>query len=61
MWQSDLALVKYWVTQSGLLSLATTVALCMGVTDGKLIYCHGVAEGNVYRKKSTLEYNNRTV
>ena len=33
----------------------------MGITDGKLLYCHGVAEGNVDRKISTLEYNNRTI
>ena len=33
----------------------------MGITDGKLLYCHGVAEGNKYKKISTLEYNNRTV
>ena len=61
MRQSDLSLEKYWVTQSGYFRLATTVALGMGITDGKLLYCHGVAEGNVGRKISTLEYNNRTV
>ena len=61
MRQSDLTLEKYWVTQSGYFSLATTVSLCMGVTDGKLVYCHGVAEGNKDKKISTLEYNNRTV
>ena len=33
----------------------------MGITYGKLLYCHGVAEGNVDKKISTLEYNNRTV
>ena len=33
----------------------------MGITDGKLIYCHGVAEWNEDKKISTLEYNNRTV
>ena len=33
----------------------------MGIKDGKLIYFHGVAEGYVDRKISTLEYNNRTV
>ena len=33
----------------------------MGVTDGKLLYCHGVVERNVDKKFSTLEYNNRTV
>ena len=58
---SDLALEKYWVTQSGYFRLATTVALGMVITDGKLIYCHGVAEGNEDKKTSTLEYNNSTV
>ena len=33
----------------------------MGITDGKLLYCHFVLEGNMDRKISTLEYNNRTV
>ena len=37
MWQSDLALEKYWVTQSGYFRLATTVVLGMGITDRKLI------------------------
>ena len=61
MCQSDLALDKYWVTQRGYFRLATTVALGMGITDGKIIYCNGVAEGNVDRKISTWEYNNMTV
>ena len=33
----------------------------MGMTDGKILYCHGVTEGNVDRNISTLEHNNRTV
>ena len=33
----------------------------MGITDGKLLHYHGVAEVNVEKKLSTLEYNNRTV
>ena len=33
----------------------------MGITDGKLLYWHGAAEGNMDKKISTLEYNNRTV
>ena len=49
------------MTQSGYFRLATTVALGMGITYGKLLYCHGVAEGNKDKKISTLEYNNRTV
>ena len=58
---SDLAIEKYWVTQSGYFRLATTLAFGTGIKDGKLLYCHGVAEGNVERKISKLEYNNRTV
>ena len=34
MWQSDLALDKYLVTQSGYFILSTTVVLGMGITDG---------------------------
>ena len=33
----------------------------MSITYGKLLYCHGVVEGNGDKKISTLEYNNRTV
>ena len=33
----------------------------MGITDGKLLYWHGVSEGDVDNKISTLEYNNRRV
>ena len=61
MRQSDIALEKYWVTQSGYLRIATTVALGMGIIYGKLLYCHGVAEGNVDNRISSLEHNNRTV
>ena len=61
MRQSDISLEKYRVTQSGYFRLATNVALGMGITDGKLLYCRGVAEGNEDNKISTLEYNNRKV
>ena len=50
MRQSDIALEKYWVTQSGYFRLATAVTLGMGITDGKLIYCHCVTEGNMDKK-----------
>ena len=55
MQQSDIALAQYWVIQSGYFRLATAVAWGMGVTDGKLLYCHGFAEGNMDRKISTLD------
>ena len=37
------------------------MVLCVGIIYGRLLYCHGVVEGNVDKKISTLEYNNRTV
>ena len=55
MRKSDLALEKYWVTQSVYFRLATTAELGMGIAYGKILYCHGVAEINVDRKISTLE------
>ena len=61
MLQSDLALEKYWVTQSGYFRLETTVALGMVITDGNLLYWHGVSEENIDRKVSTLDYKNREV
>ena len=33
----------------------------MGITYGDLLYCNSVAKGNVEKKISTLDYNNRTV
>ena len=61
MHKSDIALEKYWVTQSGYFRLETTVTLGMGITHGKLLYCNGVAQVNVDKKNLTLDYNNRTV
>ena len=61
MHKSDIALEKYWVTESGYFRLVNTVALGMGIVDGNLLYCHGVAEVNMDKKISTLEYKNRTV
>ena len=46
MRQSDIELEKYWVTQSGHLRLAIAVELSMSITDGNLLYCHGISEGN---------------
>ena len=37
------------------------MVLGMDITDGKLLYCHGVAEVKEDKNFSTLEYNNRTV
>ena len=61
MGKYDIALDQYWVTQSDYFRDENTVELGMGISYGKLLYCHGLAEGNVENKISTLEYNNRTV
>ena len=61
MGKYDIALDQYWVTQNDYFILENTVELGMGISYGKLLYCHGLAEGNVEKKISTLEYNNRTV
>ena len=41
---------KYWVTQSGYFRLSTAVELDMGITYGKVLFCHGVSERNVDKK-----------
>ena len=38
------ALDKYWVIQSGYFILTTTVALGMGITEGKILSCHDILE-----------------
>ena len=47
MHQYDLALDKHWVKNNGYFRLATTVALVVGITYGKLILCHGISEQNM--------------
>ena len=44
MRKCDIALDKYWVTQSGYFRLATTVLLGMGITDEKLLFYHVISE-----------------
>ena len=44
MRNSELALEKYWETESGYFILTITVALGMGIEDGKLLFCHGISE-----------------
>ena len=61
MRQYDIAIDKYWVTQSGYFRLSTTVALGMGITYGKLLLCHGISQESEDNTISTKEYNNRTV
>ena len=40
--QSDLALDRYWVIQSGYSRLATEVSLGMVIIYGKLLLCHDI-------------------
>ena len=61
MWQSDIAVEKYWATQSGYFRLSTTVTLDMNIADRKILFCHGIPEEIVEKKVSTRERNNSTV
>ena len=53
MQQSDIVPEKYWVTQIAYFRLATKVELGMGITDGKLLFCHIISEESVNKKFST--------
>ena len=58
MRQCDLALEKYFVTQTGYFRLSIAAALGMGIKDRKLLFCHGIS----YQiKVSIREYNYRKV
>ena len=61
MWQSDIALEKYWLTQIIYFRLSNTVALGVGITDGEILFFHGISEDSMEKKKSTIEYSNSTV
>ena len=41
--------------------IATTMALGMGITDGNLLFYHGILAGSLDKKIPMREYNNRTV
>ena len=58
MRQSDIALDKCCVTQSGYFRLVTTVTLGMCITDGKLLFCLGISEESV--DKLFQPYNTTT-
>ena len=47
MSQSDVALEKYWVTQSVYFRLTTTVELGIGITNGKLLFCNGIQSKSI--------------
>ena len=61
MRQSENFLDKYWVTQRSYFILETKVALDMGITYGKLLFCHGISQGSEGKKISFRDYNNTTV
>ena len=42
--QSNLAIEKYRVAQSGYFRLSNTVELGMGISDWKLLFCNGISE-----------------
>ena len=55
VWNSILDIDKYWVTHSGYFRLANKVSFGMGITDGKLLFFHGVLEEIVDKKFSMIE------
>ena len=57
----DLALDKYWVIQGVYFILTNIVALGVCITDGKILFCHGVSYQSRVNKFSMREYNYRTV
>ena len=59
LYQSYLALDKYWVTESGYFRPVATVELGVGITDGKLFFCRNISELSRYRKVTTRDYNYR--
>ena len=52
---------KYLVTHSVYFRLTSTVESVVGITNGKILYCHGISEGSVEKKNPMREYINRTV
>ena len=61
IWQSDILLGKYWVTQSGYFRLAATVKMVIVIIDVKLRFFNGVSDQSKYKIISMIEYNNSTV
>ena len=61
MLQSGLALDIYQVTQTGYFRLVTTVVLGMGISYGKLLFCHGISYQSKDNTISIIEYNDMTV
>ena len=44
-----------------LFRLETTVTLGMGITDGNILFYHGISKGSLDKKFSMREYKNRTI
>ena len=53
MRQSDLALEKYWMTQSGYFRHATIVVLGMCITYGELLFYNVILKASVEKNVST--------
>ena len=53
MRQSDIVLDKYWVKHSGYFRLATTVALGVVITDGKLLFYRVISQDSEDNTVST--------
>ena len=49
------------MTHSVYFRLTSTVESVVGITNGKILYCHGISEGSVEKKNPMREYINRTV
>ena len=56
MWQYEIALEKYWVTQSEIFFTCNSSSIGMGITKRKLVFWHGISEGNVDKKFLTRKY-----
>ena len=55
MRMSDLEPNKYWVNQTGYFILVNTVVFGMGITDGKILFCHRIIEDNEDKKVTMRE------
>ena len=61
MWQCDLALEKYLVTQTTYFRIGTTVALGMEIADATFLFCHSIEMGNKDKGITTRDCNGGTV
>ena len=61
MYQLDLALGKYWVTQSVYFRFENTVELGMGIADANILFYHSISYQSREKKNSVREYNKSAV